>query len=152
MCGLGVDTPWHSKFFRNNVLSLATSSSPLEMTRSTCWVPISESSLSFLIRLNKLLGDVVISQGGVVPFINPELLPSKTGCVYPPSELYTNLISVTAKERRRAPAKRYRWPVLFLFSYWFDIFLSSAFSVLRNLGVLSVIHEHLTSQDRLSHP
>ncbi|KAI0073792.1 histone-fold-containing protein [Panus rudis PR-1116 ss-1] len=29
-------------------------------------------------RLNKLLGDVVISQGGVVPFINPELLPSKT--------------------------------------------------------------------------
>ena len=29
-------------------------------------------------RLNKLLGDVVISQGGVVPFINPELLPSKS--------------------------------------------------------------------------
>lgn len=29
-------------------------------------------------RLNKLLGDVIISQGGVVPFINPELLPSKS--------------------------------------------------------------------------
>ncbi|KAG6900478.1 hypothetical protein C0993_010197 [Termitomyces sp. T159_Od127] len=28
--------------------------------------------------LGKLLGDVVISQGGVVPHINPELLPSKT--------------------------------------------------------------------------
>lgn len=28
--------------------------------------------------LNKLLGDVIISQGGVVPFINPELLPTKT--------------------------------------------------------------------------
>ncbi|KAJ8502039.1 hypothetical protein ONZ45_g4145 [Pleurotus djamor] len=28
--------------------------------------------------LSKLLGDVVISQGGVVPFINPELLPGKT--------------------------------------------------------------------------
>ena len=27
--------------------------------------------------LNKLLGDVVISQGGVVPHIAPELLPSK---------------------------------------------------------------------------
>lgn len=27
----------------------------------------------FLDRLNKLLGDVVISQGGVVPFINPEV-------------------------------------------------------------------------------
>ena len=26
-------------------------------------------------RLNKLLGDVVISQGGVVPFINPEVRP-----------------------------------------------------------------------------
>ncbi|TDL22757.1 histone-fold-containing protein [Rickenella mellea] len=28
--------------------------------------------------LNKLLGHVVISQGGVVPHINPELLPSKS--------------------------------------------------------------------------
>ncbi|GJE97480.1 H2A domain-containing protein [Phanerochaete sordida] len=28
--------------------------------------------------LNKLLGDVVISQGGVVPHIDPALLPSKT--------------------------------------------------------------------------
>ncbi|KAG8959765.1 histone H2A [Tulasnella sp. 419] len=27
--------------------------------------------------LNKLLGDVIISQGGVVPFIQPQLLPSK---------------------------------------------------------------------------
>lgn len=29
-------------------------------------------------RLNKLLGDVVISQGGVVPHIDPALLPSKS--------------------------------------------------------------------------
>jgi histone H2A len=29
--------------------------------------------------LSKLLGDVVISQGGVVPHIAPELLPTKTG-------------------------------------------------------------------------
>jgi histone H2A len=28
--------------------------------------------------LNKLLGNVVISQGGVVPHIDPALLPSKT--------------------------------------------------------------------------
>lgn len=34
--------------------------------------------LIFLVRLNKLLGSVVISQGGVVPFINPELLPNKS--------------------------------------------------------------------------
>ncbi|KAG8800509.1 histone H2A [Serendipita sp. 398] len=32
--------------------------------------------------LNKLLGDVVISQGGVVPHIAPELLPSKTKGVF----------------------------------------------------------------------
>lgn len=36
---------------------------------------------SHLPRLNKLLGDVVISQGGVVPFINPELLPTRSKCV-----------------------------------------------------------------------
>jgi len=29
--------------------------------------------------LSKLLGDVVISQGGVVPHIDPALLPTKTG-------------------------------------------------------------------------
>jgi histone H2A len=34
--------------------------------------------LFFFFRLHKLLGDVVISQGGVVPFIQPELLPSAT--------------------------------------------------------------------------
>jgi len=28
--------------------------------------------------LHKLLGNVIISQGGVVPFINPELLPNKS--------------------------------------------------------------------------
>jgi histone H2A len=31
-----------------------------------------------VLRLNKLLGDVVISQGGVVPHIAAELLPSKS--------------------------------------------------------------------------
>jgi histone H2A len=70
------------KCFRKYVLFLATSSSPSEMTRSMCWVSISGFSLNIRTRLNKLLGDVVISQGGVVPFINPELLPSKTGSVY----------------------------------------------------------------------
>lgn len=37
-----------------------------------------------LCRLNKLLGDVVISQGGVVPFINPEVshcIVGKSGSV-----------------------------------------------------------------------
>jgi histone H2A len=35
-------------------------------------------SPDIVFRLNKLLGDVVISQGGVVPHIDPALLPSKT--------------------------------------------------------------------------
>ncbi|KAH0835915.1 histone H2A [Lanmaoa asiatica] len=52
--------------FRNNVLSLVTSSFAIRNDEE----------------LNKLLGDVVISQGGVVPFINPELLPSKTRSVH----------------------------------------------------------------------
>jgi histone H2A len=38
----------------------------------------SMSDLTPSFRLQKLLGDVVISQGGVVPFIQPELLPSAT--------------------------------------------------------------------------
>ena len=36
---------------------------------------------SSLSRLNKLLGDVVISQGGVVPHIESQLLPSKSAYV-----------------------------------------------------------------------
>lgn len=32
-------------------------------------------------RLSKLLGDVIISQGGVVPHIDPALLPTKSGYV-----------------------------------------------------------------------
>ena len=39
--------------------------------------PCSRINRSF--RLGNLLGDVVISQGGVVPHIAPELLPTKTG-------------------------------------------------------------------------
>ena len=31
------------------------------------------ANIRFHCRLQKLLGDVVISQGGVVPFINPEV-------------------------------------------------------------------------------
>ena len=37
-----------------------------------------EPLVDIICRLNKLLGDVVISQGGVVPHIDPALLPSKT--------------------------------------------------------------------------
>ena len=40
-----------------------------------CHSPLSTDDMA---RLNRLLGDVVISQGGVVPHIDPALLPSKT--------------------------------------------------------------------------
>jgi hypothetical protein len=80
------------------------------------------------LRLNKLLGDVVISQGGVVPFINPELLPSKsryaTCCMF----IYLDLMSFIAKARRRVQAKRRRFPcILPLFSFYTLSLLHSSF-------------------------
>ena len=56
-------------------LQLAIRNDEEYVSRSTLVVSIL-NIITF--RLNKLLGDVVISQGGVVPFINPELLPSKS--------------------------------------------------------------------------
>ena len=65
------------------------------MRSEYCLILLFVSCLSRCLRLGKLLGDVVISQGGVgeyrsgliylisdsfaVPHIAPELLPSKTG-------------------------------------------------------------------------
>lgn len=59
---------------RSSVSSPGISSLPSETTRSK--LKFSSATVCLLIitcRLNKLLGDVVISQGGVVPFINPEV-------------------------------------------------------------------------------
>jgi hypothetical protein len=62
---------------RSNVLSLVTCNSQSGMMKSTLdWFlgfKVTKNNFFFLDRLNKLLGDVVISQGGVVPFINPEV-------------------------------------------------------------------------------
>lgn len=64
---------------RNNVLSLVISSSLSEMTKSKLFfIDIFDRLANVFFRLNKLLGDVVISQGGVVPHIAAELLPSKS--------------------------------------------------------------------------
>jgi hypothetical protein len=64
-------------------LSLVIYSSPSETTRSafkhfSTSLSLADSNLAFF-RLQKLLGNVVISQGGVVPHIAPELLPTKSG-------------------------------------------------------------------------
>lgn len=65
---------------RSSVLFPVTCSSLFVMTRSTCnfCLFVDNTNCCVPSRLNKLLGHVVISQGGVVPFINPELLPSKS--------------------------------------------------------------------------
>lgn len=64
---------------RNNVLSHVTCNLPFETMRSTHEQSNPDHTLTRLSsRLNKLLGDVVISQGGVVPHIDPALLPSKS--------------------------------------------------------------------------
>lgn len=58
---------------RSSVSCLVTYSLPSGMMRSE----FNELVMIFVLndpeRLNKLLGDVVISQGGVVPHINPEV-------------------------------------------------------------------------------
>jgi hypothetical protein len=65
---------------RSNVLFPVTFSLPSVTMRSMCALTrnITVFYLTLSPRLHKLLGDVVISQGGVVPFIQPELLPSAT--------------------------------------------------------------------------
>ena len=64
---------------RSSVLCPVISSLRSETMKSLC-CPIDIPSVAdVVIRLNKLLGDVVISQGGVVPYISPELLPGKSG-------------------------------------------------------------------------
>ena len=64
---------------RSSVSFLVTFNSPFETMKSKFGFPLSMIDLTrIILRLNKLLGHVVISQGGVVPNINPELLPSKS--------------------------------------------------------------------------
>ena len=60
-------------------------------------------------RLNKLLGDVVISQGGVVPHIDPALLPSKSGYVDAYLDALVLVLSrdtSSGKARKTLPVRR----------------------------------------------
>jgi len=50
--------------------------------------------LTFDLRLGKLLGDVVISQGGVVPFIQPEV----GGLSLPLISVFTHIFAASAKQ------------------------------------------------------
>ncbi len=61
---------------RNVVFSLDTFNSPSEMTTSTYLILYSRFvDLPIDFRLQRLLGNVVIAEGGVVPCILPQLLP-----------------------------------------------------------------------------
>ena len=62
---------------RSSVLYLVIYSLPSGTMRSEFRVFFTLQVLKGLGRLNKLLGDVVISQGGVVPHINPEVRSSQ---------------------------------------------------------------------------
>lgn len=64
---------------RSSVLCPAISSLRSETMKSVYCLADIRCVADAVTRLNKLLGDVVISQGGVVPYISPELLPGKSG-------------------------------------------------------------------------
>ena len=67
---------------RSTALYPDISNSPSAMMKSTLQqLHLVTVGSQFVFRLSKLLGDVVISQGGVVPHIDPALLPTKSGCV-----------------------------------------------------------------------
>jgi C-terminus of histone H2A/Core histone H2A/H2B/H3/H4 len=86
------------------------------------------SQQTSFIRLNKLLGDVVISQGGVVPHINPEvkLFLSCSFYVFNPSVDSFYL----PRPRKRIPRKsRYDSHVSgFVLSYMYSYFFASLLS------------------------
>jgi hypothetical protein len=62
-------------------------------------------------RLNKLLGDVVISQGGVVPHINPEVcfrVYAQLGII----NLWSFSFFLAKPRRARRRVRKYRHPIL----------------------------------------
>jgi C-terminus of histone H2A len=109
---------------RSSVLSLGTYSLPSEMTKSElnglCSVL---SVLKDSERLNKLLGDVVISQGGVVPHINPEVC-STIDAQLDVINLWLFSFFLASLQRARRRVKKYRHlilnfcPLLYVLYYW----------------------------------
>lgn len=74
-------------------------------------------------RLNKLLGDVVISQGGVVPFINPEVSHCAVGEI---GDILTGFPCSSCpakhkKARRRVRRFRHLIPVSLLYYYTYRL-------------------------------
>ena len=94
-------------------------------------------------RLNKLLGDVVISQGGVVPFINPEVRNILRGSAR--HSLSSSSSFPPRHKRARRTARRFRFdpfcihPLLY---YLCTISLLSSNPVTLNSAsyVMSVLH------------
>lgn len=61
-------------------------------------------------RLNKLLGDVVISQGGVVPHIESQLLPGKTCVSFPLSSGISDIRTGRAARAKKSKRAIYNIP------------------------------------------
>ena len=102
-------------------------------------------------RLNKLLGDVVISQGGVVPFINPELLPSKSKCVILSNVSFFFFSSNTTigLVRRKVQAKKSKALDLDTFVLLFCVVPTITLLVYYYVCI-SFWHAHRSSQSSLS--
>ena len=91
-------------------------------------------------RLNKLLGDVVISQGGVVPFINPEV---SHHIVNELDHLLTDSCSSCPAKRKRARRRvrksRYRVFVSLLYYYTYPLSYPIGSLVYFASGSLSLV-------------
>ena len=96
---------------RSSVSCLGTYSLPSEMMKSESSELRCFPLLKDLERLNKLLGDVVISQGGVVPHINPEVCfgaHAQLGIIN--SWLFSFFLAKPRRARRRV--RKYRYSIL----------------------------------------
>ena len=99
------------------------------------WIPNITISLD---RLNKLLGDVVISQGGVVPFINPEVSHhrERTG---PLAERFPYSSCPAKRRRARRTVRRSRYRTFVSLLYYYTFPLSYSIGPLCSLGLVSLV-------------
>lgn len=100
-------------------------------------------------RLNKLLGDVVISQGGVVPFINPELLPSKSKWVILSTSPFFLIQYPIGLARRRVQAKKSNC-ALDILILLFCVVATITFTCILLHVCVSFCHAHGSSQSSSS--
>ena len=108
---------------RSSVSCLVTYSLLSGMMKSEFNESVLISVLNDPERLNKLLGDVVISQGGVVPHINPEVCSTVDAQLYVINLWLSSFFRANLRRARRR-VRKYRHlildflPLLYLLYYW----------------------------------